>query len=131
MGWTMLDGPACDLRCLSILDNIEDANGTFTGAEPKGPFKAEVQGTLARFFLTPGLAEFVALHPEIELRFSERDRWVDLVEQAVDCAIRWGALPESDLIVRPLGRSNGSPVLCPHIWRLVELSTLKTHRLVG
>src|ERR1700740_3249090 len=41
-----LDGEAYYRRCLSILDDVEDAEGAFSGAEPKGMLRVEVQGTL-------------------------------------------------------------------------------------
>src|SRR6202012_880942 len=53
-----LDGAAYYRRCLAILDDVEDAEGAFRGAAPKGLLRVEVQGTLARHFLTPGLPDF-------------------------------------------------------------------------
>lgn len=55
-----LDGEAYYHRCVTILDDIEDAEGAFSGALPKGMLRIEVQGTLARHFLMPGLPEFLA-----------------------------------------------------------------------
>src|SRR3546814_1084011 len=43
-----LDGEAYYRRCLGILDDIEDAEGAFCGAQPRGLLRIEVQGTLAR-----------------------------------------------------------------------------------
>ena len=43
-----LDGEAYYRRCLAILEDIEDAEGAFAGAKPKGALRIEVQGTLAR-----------------------------------------------------------------------------------
>ncbi len=95
-----LDGEAYYRRCVAILDDIEDAEGAFSGALPKGLLRIEVQGTLARHFLLPGLPDFLARYPDIELSMSESDRWVDLVQEGVDCALRWGQLRDSDLSAR-------------------------------
>jgi DNA-binding transcriptional LysR family regulator len=95
-----LDGEAYYRRCLGILDDIEDAEGAFSGAQPKGLLRVEVQGTLARHFLMPGLPDFFARYPEIELSMSESDRWVDLAQEGVDCALRYGKLRDSDMIAR-------------------------------
>jgi len=95
-----LDGEAYYRRCVAILDDIEDAEGAFSGALPKGLLRIEVQGTLARHFLMPGLPEFLARYPDIELSMSESDRWVDLVQEGVDCALRYGRLRDSDLVAR-------------------------------
>lgn len=95
-----LDGEAYYRRCLAILDDIEDAEGAFSGAIPKGTLRVEVQGTLARHFIMPGLPQFFAKYPDIEIAMSENDRWVDVVREGVDCVLRYGALPDSDLVAR-------------------------------
>lgn len=95
-----LDGEAYYRRCLAILDDVEDAEGAFRGALPRGMLRVEVQGTIARHFLLPGLPEFMARHPQIEIAMSESDRWVDVIREGVDCVLRYGALPDSDLVAR-------------------------------
>jgi DNA-binding transcriptional LysR family regulator len=95
-----LDGEAYYRRCLAILDDIEDAEGAFQGATPRGMLRIEVQGTIARHFLMPGIPDFLERYPDIEISMSESDRWVDIVREGVDCVLRYGALPDSDLIAR-------------------------------
>ncbi len=95
-----LDGEAYYRRCVAILDDIEDAEGAFLGAAPRGMLRVEVQGTLARHFLLPGLPDFFARYPDIEIAMSESDRWVDVIREGVDCVLRYGALPDSDLVAR-------------------------------
>lgn len=95
-----LDGEAFYQRCLRILDEIEDAEGAFRDAEAKGLLRVEVQGTLARHFLFPGLPAFFERYPGIELSLSESDRWVDLVQEGVDCVLRYGHLRDSELVAR-------------------------------
>ncbi len=99
-----LDGEAYHRRCLAILDDVEDAESAFNGAVPRGMLRVEVQGTLARHFLMPGLPDFLARYPRIELAMSESDRWVDVVREGVDCVLRYGALPDSDLVARTLAQ---------------------------
>jgi DNA-binding transcriptional LysR family regulator len=95
-----LDGEAYHRRCLAILDDIEDAEGAFRGAAPRGPLRVEVQGTIARHFLFPDLPDFLVRYPDIDLSISEGDRWIDVVREGVDCVLRYGALPDSDLVAR-------------------------------
>src|SRR3569623_1204888 len=78
-----LDGEAYYRRCLASLDDVEDAEGAFSGAVPKGMLRVEVQGTLARHFLMPCLPAFLARYPDIELAMRESDRWVDVVREGV------------------------------------------------
>jgi DNA-binding transcriptional LysR family regulator len=97
-----LDGEAYYRRCLAILQDVDDAEGAFAGTKPKGTLRIEVQGTLARHFLMPNLPAFMAQYPDIEIAMSESDRWVDLVNEGVDCALRWGELADSGLVARRL-----------------------------
>ena len=53
-----LDGEAYHRRCLTLIADLEDAEGAFGGAKPKGLLRVDVQGTLARHFLVPGLPGF-------------------------------------------------------------------------
>ncbi|WP_024515147.1 LysR family transcriptional regulator [Bradyrhizobium sp. Tv2a-2] len=97
-----LDGEAYYRRCLAILQDVDDAEGAFAGTKPKGTLRIEVQGTLARHFLMPNLPAFLEQYPDIEIVMSESDRWVDLVHEGVDCALRWGELADSGLVARRL-----------------------------
>ena len=74
-----LDGEAYYRRCLAILADVEDAEGTFRGAQPQGLLRVDVQGTLARHFLMPSLPDFFARHPGIELTMVWAGEAVDLI----------------------------------------------------
>jgi DNA-binding transcriptional LysR family regulator len=130
-----LDGEAYYRRCLAILQDIEDAEGAFAGAKPKGMLRIEVQGTLARHFLMPNLPAFLAQYPEIEISMSESDRWVDLVHEGVDCALRWGDLADSGLIARRLAVLTritcASPDYLKRFGQPKTLDDLSSHQVVG
>jgi len=95
-----LDGEAYYQRCLSILADIEDAEGAFAGAKPKGLLRVDVHGTLGRHFLMPSLPAFLETYPDIEIHISEGDRYVDLIREGIDCVLRAGSLQDSDMIAR-------------------------------
>jgi len=98
-----LDGEAYYQRCLRILADVEEAEMAFAGAQPKGILRVDVHGTMARYFVLPGLPDFLARYPDIEMVLSEGDRLVDLVREGIDCVIRAGELKDSDMVARPLG----------------------------
>lgn len=144
---TTLDGEAYYRRCLSILADIEDAEGAFMGVTPRGLVRLEAQGTLARHFLMPSLPQFFARYPEIELSMSESDRWIDVVREGVDCVLRYGQLPDSDLVARRVTdldrltcaspdylERNGTPThwseLEPNGHRVVALKSITTGQIV-
>jgi DNA-binding transcriptional LysR family regulator len=130
-----LDGEAYYRRCLAILDDIEDAEGAFSGAVPRGMLRVEVQGTIARHFVLPGLPRFLETYPEIEIAMSESDRWVDIVREGVDCVLRYGALPDSDLVARTVTSLEritcASPAYLDKYGRPETLEELAGHHAVG
>ncbi|MDB5705848.1 MAG: LysR family transcriptional regulator, partial [Sphingomonas bacterium] len=130
-----LDGEAYYRRCLAILDDVEDAEGAFSGAVPKGLLRIEVQGTLARHFVMPGLPQFLERYPGIEIAMSESDRWVDVVREGVDCVLRYGALPDSDLVARTVTTLRritcAAPAYLGRFGRPVTPAALAGHRTVG
>lgn len=130
-----LDGEAYYRRCLAILDDIEDAEGAFGGALPKGMLRVEVQGTLARHFLMPGLPSFFARYPEVTLSMSESDRWVDMVHEGVDCVLRYGKLPDSDMVARKVAMLErltcAAPSYLARFGTPASIDDLDGHQIVG
>lgn len=51
----------------------------------------------------PILAEMARLHPKVHIHTAYSDRFVDLVGEGFDCAIRVGFMPDSNLIARRVG----------------------------
>lgn len=96
------DGEAYYTRCVRLLADLEEADGAFRNATPKGLLSVNMQGTLARHFVMPLLPEFLARYPELRLHVSEADRLVDLVREGVDCVLRAGVLRDSSLIGRQI-----------------------------
>lgn len=130
-----LDGEAYYRRCVAILDDVEDAEGAFTGAVPRGQLRIDVQGTLARHFLMPGLPDFLERHPGIELSMSESDRWIDPVQEGVDCVLRYGNLPDSELIARRVAvlerLTCAAPDYLARFGTPASPQDLEGHRVVG
>jgi DNA-binding transcriptional LysR family regulator len=130
-----LDGEAYYRRCMAIIDDVEDAEGAFGSAKPRGMLRIEVQGTLARHFLMPGLPDFFARYPDIEINMSEGDRYVDLVREGVDCVLRFGALPDSDMVARRLGllqrMTYAAPGYVARFGMPADIAALSGHHMVG
>ena len=73
------DGESHYRRCVRLLADVEEAEGSFRNAAPKGQLRVNLQGTLARHFVVPALPGFLARYPELALHIGEDDRLVDLV----------------------------------------------------
>jgi DNA-binding transcriptional LysR family regulator len=94
------DGEAYYRRCVRLVADMEEAEGSFRHVAPKGLLRVNVQGTLARHFVVPELPAFTARYPDIELQIGEDDRLVDLVREGIDCVLRAGTLQDSSMVGR-------------------------------
>ncbi len=119
-----LDGEAYYRRCTTILADIEDAEGAFSGAKPRGLLRVDVQGTLARHFVLPKLPEFLERYPDIQLHISEGDRLIDLVREGIDCVLRVGELADSEMVARRVAMLEEATVAGPAY--LAQHGTLST-----
>lgn len=61
--------------------------------------------TFARLHLVPHLQRFLQQYPQLQLDILLDDRNIDLLEGGVDVALRLGALGDSDMTARRIGRS--------------------------
>lgn len=61
----------------------------------------------------PVLAEMARRHPQLHIHTCCSDRFVDLITEGYDCAIRIGLLPDSNLIARRVGQVYGKLVASP------------------
>jgi len=89
-------------RASGILAELEAAQEVVARAVTQiaGPIRLTGPISFGIAHLNPALAEFVQLHPGVELDIDLSDRNVDLVEGGYDLAIRIGSLPDSALIAR-------------------------------
>ncbi|HEY3597220.1 MAG TPA: LysR substrate-binding domain-containing protein [Paraburkholderia sp.] len=129
------DGEAYYGRCLRLLADLDEAEGSFRNVAPKGLLRVNLQGTLARHFVVPALPAFLARYPGIELHVGEDDRLVDLVREGVDCVLRAGTLQDSSMIGRRIARLEqvtvASPAYLAAHGEPGDLDALTTHRAVN
>lgn len=69
----------------------------------RGKLRITCSTSLGRVALMPLLGEFAAKYPELELELGLEDRFVDMLAEQIDVAIRIGHLADSTLIARRLG----------------------------
>jgi LysR family transcriptional regulator for bpeEF and oprC len=99
------DGAAYYERCLQILSDVREAEESLSTnrASPRGRLRVDCSTAIAADIIIPALPDFFARYPDIALELGCGDRPVDLVEEGVDCAIRGGILPDSNLVARRIG----------------------------
>ena len=96
------DGAAFLDRCRRILADLEEAEMVLGRARitPTGRLRVDLPVSFGRLKIVPLLGTFREQYPELVLALSFTDRYVDLVEEGVDVAVRMGALQDSSLIAR-------------------------------
>jgi DNA-binding transcriptional LysR family regulator len=129
------DGRSYYARCVDLLARLDEADAMFERSEPRGAVCADLQGTLARFFVLPAVGEFIARYPHVSLHLTEGDRMVDLVAEGVDCVLRAGALPSSTLVGRQVAASEqltlASPAYLARFGMPRTPDDLANHRMVA
>ncbi|NGM86854.1 LysR family transcriptional regulator [Parapusillimonas sp. SGNA-6] len=130
------DGAAYYERCQQILADLEDMEASFRDVTrgPSGRLRIDTPPSIGRLILVPALCDFHTRYPDIELAIGMSDRTVDMVQEAVDCAIRIGELEDSSMVARRIGTFEGITCAAPsYLERHGEPKTiedLKDHRAV-
>jgi DNA-binding transcriptional LysR family regulator len=129
------DGEAFYRRCVRLVADMEEAEGSFHNVAPKGLLRVNVQGTLAKHFVVPALPDFVTQYPGIELQIGEDDRLVDLVREGIDCVLRAGTLQDSSMVGRRVASMDqvtvASPAYLAQFGEPATLQALDAHRAVN
>lgn len=93
-------------RCRRILADVEEARelvGPGRG-EPRGPLRVTAPVLFGQLHVAPAAVEFVRRHPAVQVELLLLDRVVDLVDEGIDAAVRIARLPDSSMIVIPVGQ---------------------------
>lgn len=97
-------GQAYLLRVQPALEELAavEAETRERGHRPAGLLRASLPATFGRLWIAPLLPAFLAKHPDIDLDLRFADRYVDLVAERFDVAVRLGVLAESGLVARKI-----------------------------
>ena len=108
-------GAAYFERCRQALAELEEAELVLKNAQlkPSGNLRIDMPVSFGRLKVVPLLGAFQARYPDISLRVTFNDRYIDHIEESVDVSIRFGNLQDSSLIARRLGGAQLSVVGAP------------------
>jgi DNA-binding transcriptional LysR family regulator len=81
--------------------------------ELRGRLRVAVPLTFGPTHLAPVLADMASRHPLLQVHTAYSDRFVDLVAEGFDCAIRIGYLQDSNLVAKRVGPLYGKLVASP------------------
>lgn len=95
-------------RCLSILTDLNDIENDITqfSGSLSGTLNISVPIEFGTSFIAPNLPHFLQQHPKLKVNIEFSDRYVDLIAEGVDLALRIGKLEDSSLIAKKLAQSS-------------------------
>ena len=102
-------------KCKRISRDVEDAENLATLLQSGigGQIRISTSVAFGRRVLVPLALRYMRAHPAVRIDLGFDDRYVDMVEQGVDLAIRMGRLADSSLGARYLGTNPWVMVASP------------------
>jgi len=91
--------------CRQILDELDDAERLAAGEyrTPRGQLVITAPVMFGQMHVEPVVLEFLRAYPEIGVRLTLADYFIDIIENRIDAAVRIGVLPDSGLMATRLG----------------------------
>ena len=98
------EGEAYFASALRILSDIEEMEQRVSSsrAAPKGLLRINAPLGFGRSYIGPAISAFNKRYPEVEVQLQLSDRPVNLPDEAIDVAIRFGEAPDSRLIAKKI-----------------------------
>jgi DNA-binding transcriptional LysR family regulator len=102
-------------RASRILADLEEADLSVSQLQlaPRGRLRVNAPMSFGFLHLAPAIPDFLESYPELEIDMVMNDRFVDLVDEGFDVAVRIGRLEDSSLVARKLAPARrvicGSP----------------------
>ncbi len=98
-------GAALYERTVGPLADLRDAEAAVSSLQssPRGRLRVSLPVAYGRLVAAPALLALAEENPGLELDLSFSDRFVDLVGEGLDLAVRIGELSDSSLVARRLG----------------------------
>lgn len=105
-------GQAYYLRCKELLDELDELESAVQQQQstPKGTLRIAAPINLGEGLISQVLADYLKRYSNVSIDLVLADRFVNLVDEGFDLAIRVGQLSDSTLIARKLAQIN--TVLC-------------------
>ena len=98
------EGAVFHERCVRLLADLDEAEMSMLSHShaPHGRLRLELPVSFGRLHVSPILNQFMNKWPELSVSVSFNDRYVDLIDEGVDLAIRLGGSDDGRLMTRLL-----------------------------
>ncbi len=123
-------------RARRVLNDAGEADSIVTAMQsaPSGLLRMSVATDFGVSLLSPVLDEFLAAYPEISVNMVLKNRYVELISEGFDVAIRLGELEDSTLRARRITETTQRLIAAPGYFaqhgRPARIDDLTEHRLL-
>lgn len=102
-------------RARSVLEEAAGADEMVTAmqATPKGALRLSAPISFGISHVAPAVADFLCAFPQVDVAMVLEDRFVELIAEGYDAAIRIGTLADSSLVARKIAETRGVMVAAP------------------
>ncbi|UXH77999.1 LysR family transcriptional regulator [Roseateles amylovorans] len=85
-------GAAFHRICVRVLEELESAERVLAAdaAEPSGRLRVDLPATFGHLKVMPALIDFARRHPAVQPHVGFTDRFVDVIDEGIDVAVRIG-----------------------------------------
>ena len=92
-------------RSVQLLADLDEAETAVTSASilPRGTLRLTCSATFGSRHLAPAIADFAARHPQMRFDVELSERFVDLVDEGFDLAVRIGGAGGQNVVARKVG----------------------------
>ena len=121
-------------RARVLLADYASATNRAAEAPLRGLLRVTAPVQFGRLHVAPLVDSFLDAHPDISVELMLHDRYLDLIEEGLDVAVRIGALPDSSLLMRQVGEVNrvlvASPAYLARRGAPRNIASLATHETI-
>jgi DNA-binding transcriptional LysR family regulator len=105
--------------CNRVLSEIEEADAAVAAGrgEPQGKLRVALPASFGNQHVAPLIPGFAARYPKVQLALSLSDRYVNVIEEGFDLAVRIAELEDSSLAARKLAPNRRVVVASPEYLR--------------
>jgi DNA-binding transcriptional LysR family regulator len=113
-------------RCLQLLDDFEELDAAVQDStgQPKGNIRISAPRTFGEMYLSAAVSDFLKDNSEVSVHMELKDRFVDIVDEGFDLAVRIGELDDSSLFARKIGET--PIVICASLGYLARAGSPQT-----
>ena len=123
-------------RARAVLAAAAEADGMVTAqqATPRGALRVSAPVSFGVRHLSPAVARFLGAYPQVDVDLALDDRFVELVAEGFDVAIRIGNLEDSSLVAKKLAAARrllvAAPAYLAEAGAPASIDDLSGHRLL-